>query len=295
LADEHILAEYSSVPTAEPMHFDRLRLGLASPDLIRKWSRGEVKKPETINYRTYKPEPEGLFCEKIFGPTRDWECHCGTYRKIKYRGIICDRCGVEVTRAKVRREWMGHIELAAPVSHIWYLKGVPSPLGLLLDIAPKPLERVIYFASYVVTHVDHKRIESNLKAIVRGVESEVDARNAELAKNTAAVEKERAEQLEGVKRKAEQEVINKNYDERVQALDDQIGTEVRDLEAALELLLGTKRDGASGLSRKDLLTENQYRQLVQMTAILYRQNPGNLYKQFYSVPHQQLRGQAELN
>ena len=268
MADEHILAEYSTVPTAEPMHFDRLRLGLASPDQIRKWSRGEVKKPETINYRTFKPEPEGLFCEKIFGPTRDWECHCGTYRKIKYRGIVCDRCGVEVTRAKVRREWMGHIELAAPVSHIWYLKGVPSPLGLLLDIAPKPLERVIYFASYVVTHVDHKRIESNLKAIVRGVEGEIDARNAELAKNKAALESERAEQLVGVKKKAEQEPINRTYGDRIQATEDQIGAEVRDLEAALDLLLGTKRDGAAGLSRKDLLTENSYRQLVQMRDLL---------------------------
>ncbi len=116
--------------------FDSMRIGLASPDKIREWSHGEVKKPETINYRTLKPERDGLFCERIFGPTRDWECHCGKYKRIRYKGIVCDRCGVEVTRAKVRRERMGHIELAAPVSHIWYFKGIPSRMGLILDISP---------------------------------------------------------------------------------------------------------------------------------------------------------------
>jgi len=131
-------------------NFDSLRIGLASPEQIRAWSRGEVKKPETINYRTLKPEREGLFCEKIFGPQKDWECHCGKYKRIRYKGVVCDRCGVEVTRAKVRRERMGHIELAAPVSHIWYFKGIPSRMGLLLDMAPRALEKVLYFASYVV-------------------------------------------------------------------------------------------------------------------------------------------------
>ena len=130
--------------------FDSMRIGLASPDKIRSWSHGEVKKPETINYRTLKPERDGLFCERIFGPTRDWECHCGKYKRVRYKGTICDRCGVEVTRAKVRRERMGHIELAAPVSHIWYFKGIPSRMGLLLDMSPRNLERVLYFASYVV-------------------------------------------------------------------------------------------------------------------------------------------------
>lgn len=130
--------------------FDSMRIGLASPDKIRQWSFGEVKKPETINYRTLKPERDGLFCERIFGPTRDWECHCGKYKRIRYKGTICDRCGVEVTRAKVRRERMGHIELAAPVSHIWYFKGIPSRMGLLLDMSPRALERVLYFASYIV-------------------------------------------------------------------------------------------------------------------------------------------------
>lgn len=131
-------------------NFDSMRIGLASPDQIRNWSHGEVKKPETINYRTLKPEREGLFCEKIFGPTRDWECHCGKYKRIRYKGIVCDRCGVEVTRSKVRRDRMGHIELAAPVSHIWYFKGIPSRMGLILDISPRSLEKVLYFASYIV-------------------------------------------------------------------------------------------------------------------------------------------------
>jgi len=130
--------------------FDSMRIALASPETIRSWSHGEVKKPETINYRTLKPERDGLFCERIFGPTRDWECHCGKYKRVRYKGIICDRCGVEVTRSKVRRERMGHIELAAPVSHIWYFKGIPSRMGLLLDISPRSLERVLYFASYIV-------------------------------------------------------------------------------------------------------------------------------------------------
>ncbi|HEX6970713.1 MAG TPA: DNA-directed RNA polymerase subunit beta' [Limnochordia bacterium] len=131
-------------------NFDTIRIGLASPEQIRAWSSGEVKKPETINYRTLKPEREGLFCEKIFGPTRDWECHCGKYKRVRYKGIVCDRCGVEVTRQKVRRERMGHIELAAPVSHIWFFKGIPSRMGLLLDMSPRQLERVLYFASYIV-------------------------------------------------------------------------------------------------------------------------------------------------
>ena len=130
--------------------FDKLKIGLASDEQIREWSKGEVKKPETINYRTLKPEKDGLFCEKIFGPTKDWECHCGKYKRIRYKGIVCDRCGVEVTKSKVRRERMGHIELAAPVAHIWYFKGIPSRIGLVLDISPRSLEKVIYFASYIV-------------------------------------------------------------------------------------------------------------------------------------------------
>ena len=134
----------------QPITFDAIKIGLASPEKIREWSRGEVKKPETINYRTLKPEKDGLFCEKIFGPSKDWECHCGKYKKIRYKGVVCDRCGVEITKASVRRERMGHIELAAPVSHIWYFKGIPSRMGLILDLSPRTLEKVLYFASYIV-------------------------------------------------------------------------------------------------------------------------------------------------
>lgn len=131
--------------------FDSIKIGLASPEQMREWSYGEVKKPETINYRTLKPERDGLSCERIFGPTKDWECHCGKYKRIRFKGKICDRCGVEVTRSKVRRERMGHIELAAPVSHIWYFKGIPSRIALMLDISPKLLENVLYFSQYIVT------------------------------------------------------------------------------------------------------------------------------------------------
>ena len=134
----------------EMNNFEALQIGLASPDKIRSWSHGEVTKPETINYRTLKPEMDGLYCERIFGPTKDWECHCGKYKRIRYKGIVCDKCGVEVTKAKVRRERMGHIELASPVSHIWYFKGIPSRMGLVLDISPKTLEKVLYFANFIV-------------------------------------------------------------------------------------------------------------------------------------------------
>ncbi len=140
-------------------NFDSMRIGLASPNKIRSWSKGEVKKPETINYRTLKPEKEGLFCERIFGPTKDWECHCGKYKKVRYKGVVCDRCGVEVTKSKVRRERMGHIELAAPVSHIWYFKGIPSKMGILLDLSPRSLEKVLYFASYIVIEPGETSLE----------------------------------------------------------------------------------------------------------------------------------------
>ena len=151
--------------TYHPMTFDAIKIGLASPEKIREWSHGEVKKPETINYRTLKPEKDGLFCERIFGPSKDWECHCGKYKKIRYKGVICDRCGVEVTKSSVRRERMGHIELAAPVSHIWYFKGIPSRMGLILDISPRTLDKVLYFASYIVldpgsTSLQYKQVLS---------------------------------------------------------------------------------------------------------------------------------------
>jgi DNA-directed RNA polymerase subunit beta' len=172
--------------------FDELRIGLATADDIRQWSYGEVKKPETINYRTLKPEKDGLFCEKIFGPTRDWECYCGKYKRVRFKGIICERCGVEVTRAKVRRERMGHIELAAPVTHIWYFKGVPSRLGYLLDLAPKDLEKVIYFAAYVITSVDTEKRHSDMPTL----ESEIGVERKNIADQRDADIEARAQKLE---------------------------------------------------------------------------------------------------
>ena len=142
--------------------FNAIRISLASPEQIRGWSYGEVTKPETINYRTLKPEKDGLFCERIFGPTKDWECYCGKYKRVRFKGIVCDKCGVEVARSKVRRERMGHIELASPVSHIWYFKGTPSRIGLLLDLSPRNLERILYFALYVVTHIDEEARQREL-------------------------------------------------------------------------------------------------------------------------------------
>jgi DNA-directed RNA polymerase beta' subunit len=153
-------------------YFDAIRIGLASSKQIRDWSSGEITKPETINYRTLKPEKDGLFCERIFGPTKDWECYCGKYKRVRYKGIICERCGVEVTRQKVRRERMGHIDLAAPVSHIWFFKGVPSRIGYLLDIAPKELEKVLYFAASIVTSVDAEKRQSDLADLEDKVRAE---------------------------------------------------------------------------------------------------------------------------
>ena len=183
--------------------FSQLKIGLATGESIRMWSNGEVKKPETINYRTLKPEKDGLFCEKIFGPTRDWECYCGKYKRVRFKGIICERCGVEVTRAKVRRERMGHIELAAPVTHIWYFKGVPSRLGYLLDLAPKDLEKIIYFAAYVITAVDNDMRHNELstleaemvvekKAVEDQRDADLEARAQKLEADLAELEKEGA-------------------------------------------------------------------------------------------------------
>ena len=182
-------------------HFDSMRITLAEAHQIRMWSNGEVKKPETINYRTLKPEKDGLFCEKIFGPTRDWECYCGKYKRVRFRGIICERCGVEVTRAKVRRERMGHIELAAPVTHIWYLKGVPSRLGYLLDMSPKDLEKIIYFASYVITQVDEDarhaalpELQEELREEKRQIELDAEVDRQELLSQLEAILAELEEQ-----------------------------------------------------------------------------------------------------
>jgi DNA-directed RNA polymerase subunit beta' len=199
--------------------FDELRIGLASANNIREWSFGEVKKPETINYRTLKPEKDGLFDEKIFGPTRDWECYCGKYKRVRFKGIICERCGVEVTRAKVRRERMGHIELAAPVTHIWYFKGVPSRLGYLLDLAPKDLEKVIYFAAYMITEVDkeareedmpqlEKKLANDIRKLETKRDNELDARTKKLETDLSELEAEdaKADVRRKVRESAEREL-----------------------------------------------------------------------------------------
>jgi DNA-directed RNA polymerase subunit beta' len=182
--------------------FDKLKIGLATPDQIRSWSHGEVKKPETINYRTLKPEKDGLFCEKIFGPTRDWECYCGKYKRVRFKGIICERCGVEVTRARVRRERMGHIELAAPVAHIWYFKGVPSRMGYLLDIAPKDLEKILYFASYIVTFLDEEKRHKDLELL-----------EEELGEEVAEIEETTRERIEELRNPPEEEEEEKTPEE----------------------------------------------------------------------------------
>ena len=181
--------------------FDQLHISLATSDDVRTWSHGEVKKPETINYRTLKPERDGLFCERIFGPTRDWECACGKYKRPRFKGIVCERCGVEVTRSKVRRERMGHIELAAPVTHIWYFKGVPSRLGYLLDIAPKDLEKVIYFAAYMVTSVDEEARRQDLPSLQSEYELE-----------RTAIEKALAVDLENRQRKLETDLLEAEHE-----------------------------------------------------------------------------------
>src|SRR5450631_3507175 len=193
-------------------NFDALRLSIASPEMILSWSHGEVTKPETINYRTLKPERDGLFCEKIFGPTKDWECHCGKYKRYRYKGIVCDKCGVEVTRAKVRRERMGHIELASPVSHIWFVKGTPSRIGLLLDMTPRILEQILYFAKYVVIDVHETQRVRLISAIQQDLESKISRQER--------ANQEKIEELTGDLNK-ELERLETEKTERLQPLESQ--------------------------------------------------------------------------
>ena len=190
----------------EVNEFNAIRISLASPDQIRSWSSGEVTKPETINYRTLRPEKDGLFDERIFGPTRDWECYCGKYKRIRYKGIICDKCGVEVTRAKVRRERMGHIQLASPVSHIWFFKGTPSRLGILLDMSPRNLERILYFALYVVTHIDEHQREKVMQTIQDEAEGKIRRLEQTISDRTGAVEARANGEIMRIRTTTEQKV-----------------------------------------------------------------------------------------
>jgi len=201
----------------EVNNFNAVRITLASPDQIRSWSRGEVTKPETINYRTLKPERDGLFCERIFGPQKDWECACGKYKRVRYKGIVCDKCGVEVTRAKVRRERMGHIELASPVSHIWFVKGTPSRIGLLLDMTPRTLEQILYFAKYVVIDVHENQrqrlvgaIQQDLEAKIsrqeRANDEKIEELTGDLNRELERLETEKTERLQPLEGRKEESV-----------------------------------------------------------------------------------------
>ena len=247
---------------ADSSTFDKIRIGIASPSDIRSWSCGEVKKPETINYRTFKPERDGLFCERIFGPVKDWECHCGRYKKVKFKGVVCDRCGVEVTRSKVRRERMGHIELAAPVSHIWYLKSVPSPMSLLLNMSPRPLERVLYFASYIVTSVDRKKINENIEeirtavnAIAEDIVTQRDANIANQRKDASKDEKENPDWDD--KKKADQ---TKKLNERIKQEERDATEHVDEVHASLKLL--------ESIQKQELITEDQFRALERLLDVV---------------------------
>lgn len=266
--------------------FDRIRIGIASPEEIRAWSCGEVRKPETINYRTFKPERDGLFCERIFGPVKDWECHCGRYKKVKFKGIVCDRCGVEVTRSKVRRERMGHIELAAPVSHIWYLKGVPSPMSLLLDISPRPLERVLYFASYIVTSVDRQKINDHLEDIHRAVAAETEAIAEEHKDSIASLRRSHAKELKE----------NPDWDEaairdKEKQLADRTKQDEKDSTEASEELQNTLKLLES-IQKRDLITEDQYRALERMIDMLNRRLSSEIGVEFDGVFEAGLGGVA---
>src|SRR5881398_3447019 len=191
---------------AKPITFDAIRIKLAAPQKIRDWSHGEVKKPETINYRTFKPERDGLFCARIFGPTKDYECACGKYKRMKFAGVVCDKCGVEVTRAKVRRERMGHIELASPVSHIWFVRGTPSRIGLLLDITPRTLEQVLYFAKYIVTDVNEPARQKEIARIRAEIEERIERARRAGAEREEELKTARDEKLHEIQSHLEQRI-----------------------------------------------------------------------------------------
>ncbi len=246
--------------------FDKIRIGIASPEEIRSWSCGEVKKPETINYRSFKPERDGLFCEKIFGPVKDWECHCGRYKKVKFKGIVCDRCGVEVTRSKVRRERMGHIELATPVCHIWYLKGVPSPLSLILDIPPRNLEKVLYFASYIVTKVDRERLNELMEEIRRVAAAEMEQIREQRDENIARIRSEGVRQIrEGGEEgealpEEDAEGVQRDVESRIREEEEDAEERIADIEAALRLI--------ETVQKYELITDDQYRQIEHLLELV---------------------------
>ena len=246
--------------------FNAIRISLATPEQIKIWSYGEVTKPETINYRTLRPEKDGLFCERIFGPTKDWECYCGKYKKIRYKGVICDRCGVEVARAKVRRERMGHIALAAPVAHIWFSKGTPSRLGLLLDLSPRNLDRVLYFAQYLVTSVDDEfrtaridQLQEELDQTLEKIEAEGEQRLAELQAQLDALG-ERPEPISPTEEDDDDEPADTPWltlEAEIHKLTLQIDEDKSEFESELT----DQMDEIESIKAGDLLTESRYRDL----------------------------------
>jgi len=231
--------------TQQSLDFDAIRLRIASPEAIKNWSYGEVTRPETINYRTQKPEKDGLFCEKIFGPTKDWECYCGKYKKIRYKGIVCDKCGVEVTRSLVRRERMGHIELAAPISHIWFLKGIPSKIGLLLGMSAQSLEKVIYFASFIITQVDEDlrqqaldQLETEFKQKKKQITSQTNNSINQIKSNT--------------------DLNDKDKQVKIKALTEDQERQLKELKNIAE----ASRKELRNLHIKQILSESTYRDLA---------------------------------
>jgi DNA-directed RNA polymerase subunit beta' len=243
------------MPLLEVNDFNAVRISLASPEQVRSWSYGEVTKPETINYRTLKPEKDGLFCEKIFGPQKDFECYCGKYKRVRYKGIVCDKCGVEVARSKVRRERMGHIELASPVAHIWFVKGTPSRLGLLLDISPRNLERVLYFAQYIITHVDEAAKKRALDHLREEMEKESARREKEWVDMLTSVETKRDEEVTALKERRESELAALE-EERLQAADALMKSAV-DMEQTLSKAVGTLERRAVTFEGKPVVPANE--------------------------------------
>jgi DNA-directed RNA polymerase subunit beta' len=238
--------------------FNAIRISLASPEQIKIWSYGEVTKPETINYRTLRPEKDGLFCERIFGPTKDWECYCGKYKKIRYKGVICDRCGVEVARSKVRRERMGRITLAAPVAHIWFSKGTPSRLGLMLDLSPRNLERVIYFAQYLVTSIKEDLRQAGLERL----HFELEQKTEELEGTAAATIEELSiliPKVEEGEEAEEQELSDEAKEAQKKIV--QINMQLEEDLGAAETDIETQIDELESLHIGQLLTETKYREL----------------------------------
>src|SRR3954468_4580835 len=229
--------------------FNPVRISLASPEQVRSWSYGEVLKPETINYRTLKPEKKGLFCEKIFGPQKDFECYCGKYKRVRYKGIVCDKCGVEVAPSRVRRERMGHIELASPVSHIWYVKGVPSRLGLLLNISPRHLERVLYFAQYIVTNVNEDARSRAIQRHERELQMRLSRIDNEVSDNMGGLEGRLEAALGSLDE--DEEVQVRELDEKINEESSKIIAEAQTLQTWLSTRVGQKASEAKNLSWSD--------------------------------------------